>query len=242
MSATETYLRSLEASTDATPLASGKPWVVRLDGRAFHSFTRGAVKPQDPRMTKAMVATTRDLVEEFHADLGYTQSDEITLTFKAHPETIFGGRIFKINSLMAAYASVRFNHHIQQSQFSESESDLRKRWTSSRATFDCRVLRCETEDDVGLALESRVDDAYNNGILSLAQTICTNTEINNAPLRELEEKTRVEASRADPHLVYGTVVKRVTVLVPAVDKRTGLAVGDGFAKRNRLQEFPGCEL
>lgn len=56
-------------------------WIVRLDGRTFSTFTRGFNKPCDWRILTPMILTTQDLVEEFHASLGYVQSDEITLVF-----------------------------------------------------------------------------------------------------------------------------------------------------------------
>ena len=54
------------------------PTVVRLDGRSFSKFTK-SFEPFDEDMLQAMVATTKFLVEESNAVIGYTQSDEITL-------------------------------------------------------------------------------------------------------------------------------------------------------------------
>ncbi|KAI8825019.1 tRNAHis guanylyltransferase-domain-containing protein [Fimicolochytrium jonesii] len=62
-----------------------KPYVIRLDGVAFSTFTKGIVKPFDVRLTEAMVNTTVDLVQRFNPVLGYTQSDEISLVFPATP-------------------------------------------------------------------------------------------------------------------------------------------------------------
>jgi tRNA(His) 5'-end guanylyltransferase len=74
------------------------PLVVRLDGRAFSTFTRGMDKPFDARITEIMGAVTAHLVNQAHAIVGYTQSDEITLILESEsPESvpIFGGRVFK---------------------------------------------------------------------------------------------------------------------------------------------------
>jgi tRNA(His) guanylyltransferase len=51
------------------------PVVCRLDGRAFHSFTKGLKRPYDERLSKLMVETTKYLVAETGAKVGYTQSD-----------------------------------------------------------------------------------------------------------------------------------------------------------------------
>ena len=56
-----------------------KHLVVRIDGHKFSKYTRGFLKPFDEILSKAMELTTKDLLEEFNAYTGYTQSDEITL-------------------------------------------------------------------------------------------------------------------------------------------------------------------
>jgi tRNA(His) 5'-end guanylyltransferase len=87
------------------------PLVVRLDGRAFSTFTRGLDKPFDAALSKIMREVTAHLVEKNHARIGYTQSDEITLIFDRDSEEtqpIFGGRAFKITSVLAGMASAKF--------------------------------------------------------------------------------------------------------------------------------------
>jgi tRNA(His) 5'-end guanylyltransferase len=50
-----------------------------------------------------MVTTTKALVKETHASVGYTQSDEITLIYApTEGERIFGGKVSKINSVFAS--------------------------------------------------------------------------------------------------------------------------------------------
>lgn len=99
-------------------LMPGLPLLVRLDGRAFHTYTRGLKRPFDERVISCMDATTKQLVAHFHADVGYTQSDEITLLFapkmmeeagvEAEAAAIFGGRVSKLTSVLAGFASVAF--------------------------------------------------------------------------------------------------------------------------------------
>ena len=91
------------------------PVLARLDGKNFSTFTRGLKRPYDERLTKVMVEVTRHLVEVTGAKLGYTQSDEITLTWYAehHDSQIyFDGRVFKMVSHLSALASVYFNIHL----------------------------------------------------------------------------------------------------------------------------------
>lgn len=56
------------------------PAIIRLDGKAFHTFTKGMEKPFDLVLTQAMQETMKHLCENIQGCvLGYTQSDEITL-------------------------------------------------------------------------------------------------------------------------------------------------------------------
>jgi tRNA(His) guanylyltransferase len=54
------------------------PIVARMDGRSFHSFTKGLKRPYDNRLSRLMVETTRFLVAQSNAVVGYTQSDGAT--------------------------------------------------------------------------------------------------------------------------------------------------------------------
>ena len=63
-----------------TQLLRRTPVIIRLDGKAFHTFTKGFEKPFDKTMVEAMQATMLVLCKEIQGCvLGYTQSDEITL-------------------------------------------------------------------------------------------------------------------------------------------------------------------
>ncbi|KXS13116.1 hypothetical protein M427DRAFT_113653 [Gonapodya prolifera JEL478] len=75
-------IKNLERDID-TALPPEQPFVVRLDGVAFSTFTKDLPRPFDRRLSNAMVATSVDLVEKFNAVCGYTQSDEISLVFPA---------------------------------------------------------------------------------------------------------------------------------------------------------------
>lgn len=61
--------------------------IVRIDGHKFSKFTKGFKKPYDKILSVSMENTTKDLVEEFGAVTGYTQSDEITLIFPPQYKT-----------------------------------------------------------------------------------------------------------------------------------------------------------
>jgi len=82
------------------------PIIVRLDGRSFHQVTRTLQlsEPFDERFADAMAYVTRALITDagFAPVFGYTFSDEISLYFT---ENIFLGRVEKIDSVLASFAS-----------------------------------------------------------------------------------------------------------------------------------------
>lgn len=54
--------------------------IIRLDGKAFHTYTRGLGKPFDYQLMDDMIEVTKFLCEEIQGcKIGYTQSDEISL-------------------------------------------------------------------------------------------------------------------------------------------------------------------
>lgn len=96
------------------------PVIIRLDGKAFHSFTRGFERPFDMTLIKTMQQTMKYLCENIQGCvLGYTQSDEITLVLidykKLNSDSWFDYNIQKMTSISASMATFAFNKLLQQS-------------------------------------------------------------------------------------------------------------------------------
>lgn len=97
-------------------LMPGLPVLARLDGRAFHTFTRGLARPYEARLSRAMIDTTKYLVKATQASIGYCQSDEITLVFPNRDlaaKMMFDARIQKLCSVLAAEATGEFRDIIR---------------------------------------------------------------------------------------------------------------------------------
>ena len=102
--------KELETQYEAH-VPADKPFVMRLDGCSFKSFTRCLKKPFDPRLTQALVETSKDLVFHFKPSIGFCQSDEISLVFPAVVHNsldeekglnhMYNGRVQKISSVAA---------------------------------------------------------------------------------------------------------------------------------------------
>ena len=90
------------------------PVVIRLDGKAFHTFTRGMKKPFDRILMNAMQETMKCLCKNVQGCVfGYTQSDEITLVLTDYAtiktDAWFGYNVHKMTSIAASMATLAFN-------------------------------------------------------------------------------------------------------------------------------------
>ena len=90
------------------------PVIIRIDGKAFHTFTKKFKKPFDHILMDTMQLTMKFLCENIQGCmLGYTQSDEISLlltdytTFETQPW--FDYEVQKICSISASMATLAFN-------------------------------------------------------------------------------------------------------------------------------------
>lgn len=97
-----------------TYLTRRTPVIIRLDGKAFHTFTRGMKKPYDEIFHNTMNATMKYLCENIQGcKLGYTQSDEITLLLTDYDtlstDAWFDYNVQKICSVSASMATMAFN-------------------------------------------------------------------------------------------------------------------------------------
>ena len=97
-----------------TKLMRRCPVVLRCDGKAFHSFTRGFKKPFDEILIKSMQDTMKYLCENVQGCvLGYHQSDEISLLLidyqTLNSQAFFDYEVQKICSITASMATMAFN-------------------------------------------------------------------------------------------------------------------------------------
>lgn len=158
----------------------GMPLLARLDGRAFHTFTKGLNRPFDERMIKCMTETTKYLVEEFKVSLAYTQSDEITLFWDINEESelFFGGKMFKLNSILASSCSVVFYKELLK-HLPEKADKI--------PVFDCRTWQVPKKIDVVDVFLWRQFDATRNSINSVAQSVFSHKSLQNKSKKDVDE-------------------------------------------------------
>ena len=97
-----------------TRLVRRMPVAIRIDGKAFHSFTKGFERPFDDVLIRSMQETTKYLCENIQGCvLGYTQSDEITLILidykNLNSSAWFDYEVQKMCSISASMTTMAFN-------------------------------------------------------------------------------------------------------------------------------------
>lgn len=159
------YMKSFEKAEEKRA-EKGKPLLARLDGKAFHTFTRGLKRPYDQRLSDLMVDTTRILVEETGALLGYTQSDEISLCWylpeNSCSQYLFDGRYQKMISILSSIATGHFRDGLAKGLIEEKRG--------AKPMFDCRLWQVPTIHDAFLVFQWRELDAIKNSISMAAQS------------------------------------------------------------------------
>lgn len=142
--------------------------IIRLDGKAFHTYTRDFPKPFSVSLTNAMNKAAIALCKEIQGTkCAYVQSDEISLimtdfdSYETQPWV--GNVIQKITSLSASIATASFNAHIY-------ESTGNTNYQEKMAFFDSRVFQVPTKIETINYLIWRQKDAIRNSVSMVAQS------------------------------------------------------------------------
>lgn len=162
-------MKSYEMVHTRTSLVPGIPVYVRIDGRAFHTFTRGLQKPFDPDFTWTMKETTKYLHDKTNAFISYVQSDEISLCYLEPSKMPFETRLFKLESVLAGMASAAFCVY-------GSKTKLKDRIEKMIPHFDCRVCQMPLEEIPNMLL-FRERDCLKNAITLVALEHFSNKQI-----------------------------------------------------------------
>jgi tRNA(His) guanylyltransferase len=199
---------SAEAGRRFMPLL---PIMARIDGRAFHSFTRGMEEPFDPRFSQAMIDTTVYLVRETNACMGYTQSDEISLAWHStdpKSQIWFDGRIAKMTSQLAAHATLAFYRIV---------ADKMPEYADRMPTFDARVWQVPNRTEGANVFLWREWDATKNSLSMAASAHFSHKFLHGKNGREKHDLLHgkgINWNDYPAHFKRGTYVQRMTVARP----------------------------
>lgn len=167
------------------------PVIIRIDGKAFHTYTKGLHKPFDHDLIEAMDSTAKFLCQEIQgAQCAYVQSDEISILVTDYKEfntqAWFDYNQSKIESVSASLATGKFNFlRINQElnligKVDHIGSDFKL------AFFDSRADNIPKEEVANYFL-ARQKDAVKNSIASLAQSLYSHKELEGKNESELQE-------------------------------------------------------
>lgn len=206
-----------------TRLMRRTPVIIRIDGKAFHTFTRGFVKPFDLALMEAMQLTLKDLCSSIQGCvLGYTQSDEISLLLvdyqRLDSSAWFDYEIQKLCSVAASIATSSFNRRFAEcvAKYETATSDTvnaarkRKMYT---ALFDARCFNIPKEEVANYFLWRQLD-AERNSIQMVAQSLYSPSKLHKKNTSEL-----CSMCEADHGVVWGNL--------PTIEKRGTCCVKDG---------------
>lgn len=154
-------------------------YIIRLDGKSFHTYTKALAKPFCADLTDDLRDATIKLCP--HIDgfcFAYIQSDEISILFSdvtdPRQDLWFGGNIQKISSVTASILTAEFNKLRPQRGFDDK-----------MAYFDSRVFSIPDRVEVANYFVWRQKDCIRNAINTIAQSIFSHTELQNRKISDV---------------------------------------------------------
>lgn len=161
-----------------TSLTPRMPMIIRVDGRAFHTYTRGFERPWSTSIRDAMTAAASDLLREVSgAKIAYLQSDEISVLVTDYDalgtQTWFHGVAQKICSVTASIATAAFNAAMAEIRVATAEGKIAR---LTGATFDSRCFGVPREDVTNYFVW-RQRDAEKNSVSMLAQSHFSHSQL-----------------------------------------------------------------
>nr|DAE30356.1 MAG TPA: tRNAHis guanylyltransferase [virus sp. ctiha2] len=187
-----------------TKLMRRCPVAIRIDGKAFHTFTRGFQKPFDEVLIKSMQETMRYLCENIQGCvLGYTQSDEITLILvdykKLTSSAWFDYEVQKICSIAASMATMAFNRAFANNvgdyctytykcmdNTHENYEHILSLAVDKGAMFDARCFNIPKEEVTNLVYWRQLD-ASRNSIQMVGQANFSHKELQNKSCNDIQD-------------------------------------------------------
>lgn len=207
------------------------PVIIRLDGKAFHTFTKGFKRPFDDVLSETMQETMKYLCENIQGCvIGYTQSDEITLVLidykKIDTSAWFDYNIQKCASVAASMATLQFNCIFSEKVYSLEDNtiedlqyiDTLKNAVVKGAMFDARVFNIPKEE-VCNNLLWRQNDASRNSVQMVGRAYFSHKQLNKKSTSDIKDMLMLE--KGINWNDCPTKYKRGSCCIRRVDEETG---------------------
>ena len=197
--------------------------LIRVDGKSFHSYTRGCERPYDLGLMEDMDAAALALCENLEgARLAFVQSDEISVLLTdfttMQTEAWFDGNVQKLASISASVATAQFNWARMQRP---------PKLGGRLAHFDSRAFTIPDPVEVENYFIWRQQDATRNSISMTAQAHFSHGRLQGKSIDEMQEMLWQEKGLNWNEMPGGfkrgrcVVQKTETKAVEYRDKRTG---------------------
>lgn len=209
-------------SRSRTYLTRRVPVIMRVDGKAFHTYTRGLNKPFDEGLVEDMNNTAIYLCQNIQgAKCAYVQSDEISILITDYDtlttDAWFNYEVQKMTSIGASLATGIFNQLRllrECESYSSTSLPFEDISNAKLANFDCRVFNIPKEEVANYFL-ARQKDAVKNSIASVAQSLYSHKELegkNSNEQQELIFNKGVNWNDFDPGLKRGRFIIKNTYI------------------------------
>ena len=226
-----TRMKEFYEQVPKTRLVRRMPVAIRIDGKAFHTFTKGFHKPFDDILIKTMQETTKYLCENIQGCvLGYTQSDEITLILvdyqKLTSSAWFDYEVQKLCSISASMATMAFNKYFAKnvddyrfdkwdgiSKYEKGTEEYIKtllKAVEKGAMFDARCFNIPKEEVTNLIYWRQLD-ATRNSIQMVGQANFSHKELQNKSCNDIQDM--LHEQKGINWNDYPTVYKRGTACI-----------------------------
>lgn len=187
-----------------TKLMRRTPVIIRIDGKAFHTFTRGFKRPFDDVLIKTMQETAKYLCENIQGcQLAYTQSDEISLLLidyqRFETSAWFDYEVQKMCSISASMATMAFNQifrdmvgelHIKGS-LEEEYSCILYKAAQKGVMFDARVFNIPKEEVTNYFYWRQLD-VSKNSIQMVGQANFSHKELQYKSCNDIQDMLMVQ--------------------------------------------------
>lgn len=153
------------------------PAVIRVDGNAFHTFTKNFNKPYDSHFFHSMLTAALQTTKRMQGfKCGYVVSDEVTFVLTDYDTILtqpwFGYNVNKLVSISAAIMTYNFSRF-----YPTHEGPI---------VFDSRAFNLPKEEICNMLLW-RAKDWHRNSVTMYARSVFSHNEVHNKSLGQLHE-------------------------------------------------------
>lgn len=180
--------------------------ILRLDGKAFHTYTKGLKRPFDSDLIKDMNSAIVAMLPQLQGvEFAYTQSDEISILLtdfaKETTSAWFDGNIQKICSVSASIITAEFNRFrarrwganyrassfLSENGMNDDADNYADVSPFKVAHFDCRVFTIPDRVEVMNYFRWRQQDCIRNSVSMVAQSLFSHSELNGKNQRDMHD-------------------------------------------------------